>query len=176
MEAKLQSYKVAELKELLQAANLSTSGNKPDLIKRLLENPEATKSLKSSEGEAAQQPAEPPKQEATAPAPEPIPDTASQTTEPIKPTKPSDTERKNALLTELEKRKARAIRFGQPYEDLEKQILRIQKFGLEEDVREDRPDTNLKKDNGKRSGPVKSTSAASEEPEVDVCMYVLTPA
>lgn len=176
MEAKLQSYKVAELKELLQAADLSTSGNKPDLIKRLLENPEATKSLESSEGEAAPQPAEAPKQETPAPAAGPTPDTASKNTESVKPAMPSDTERKNALLAELEKRKARAIRFGQPYEDVEKQILRIQKFGLEEDVRVDRLDTELKKDKGKRSVPAKPAPAASAEPEVDVCIYLLTPA
>lgn len=47
MEAKLQLLKVTELKELLQAAELPVSGNKADLIKRLLENPEATKSLQS---------------------------------------------------------------------------------------------------------------------------------
>lgn len=45
MEAKLQSLKVPELKELLQAAELPVSGNKADLIKRLLENPQATASL-----------------------------------------------------------------------------------------------------------------------------------
>lgn len=46
MEAKLQSLKVPELKELLQKAHLSAAGNKPDLIKRLLENPQATESLR----------------------------------------------------------------------------------------------------------------------------------
>lgn len=45
MEAKLQSLKVAELKDLLQSASLPVTGNKPDLIKRLLENPEAAKSV-----------------------------------------------------------------------------------------------------------------------------------
>ena len=134
MEAKLQTYKVAELKDLLLRANLSTSGNKPDLIKRLLENPEATKSLEASVGEAAPQPAEPPKQDTPAPAAEPPRDPAPQNAEPVASGKPSETERKNALLAELEKRKARAIRFGQPHEDVEKQILRIQKFGIAEDA------------------------------------------
>jgi len=47
MEAKLQSLKVPELKELLQTADLPVSGNKADLIKRLLENPKATASLET---------------------------------------------------------------------------------------------------------------------------------
>lgn len=46
MEAKLQSLRVPELKELLQKASLPTNGYKPDLIKRLLENPSAVESLK----------------------------------------------------------------------------------------------------------------------------------
>lgn len=45
MEAKLQSLKVAELKELLQAGSLPVTGNKADLVRRLLEHPEATQSL-----------------------------------------------------------------------------------------------------------------------------------
>lgn len=45
MEAQLQSLKVPELKDLLQKASLPITGNKPDLIKRLLENPAATASL-----------------------------------------------------------------------------------------------------------------------------------
>ena len=47
MEAKLQSLKVPELKELLQAADLPVSGNKAELIKRLLENPKSTASLET---------------------------------------------------------------------------------------------------------------------------------
>jgi len=169
MEAKLQTYKVAELKDLLLRANLSTSGNKPDLIKRLLENPEATKSLEASVGEAAPQPAEPPKQDTPAPAAEPTHDPVPQNAEPVASGKPSETERKNALLAELEKRKARAIRFGQPYEDVEK-------FGIEEDAHTNRLDTELKKDHGKRGAPAKPAPAASAEPEVDVCIYLLTSA
>ena len=176
MEAKLQTYKVAELKELLSRADLSTSGNKPDLIKRLLENPEATKSLESSVGDAAPQPAESAQQDAPAPAAEPTPGPAPPKAEPVPSAKPSETERKNALLAELEKRKARAIRFGQPYDDVEKQISRIQKFGLQEDAHANRLDTELKKDNGKRGAPAKPAPAASAEPEVDVCIYLLTPA
>ena len=174
MEAKLQTFKVAELKDLLLRANLSTSGNKPDLIKRLLENPEATKSLEASVGEAAPQPAEPPKQDTPAPAAESTRDPAPQNAEPVASGKPSETERKNALLAELEKRKARAIRFGQPHEDVEKQILRIQKFGIEEDAHTNRLDTELKKDHGKRGASAKPAPAASAEPEVDVCIYLLT--
>lgn len=45
MEAKLQSLKVPELKELLQNAALAVTGNKPDLIKRLIENPSAAASI-----------------------------------------------------------------------------------------------------------------------------------
>ncbi|KDN49225.1 hypothetical protein K437DRAFT_273299 [Tilletiaria anomala UBC 951] len=48
MEAQLQALKVADLKSLLQASSLPVSGNKPDLVKRLLENPQATASLNST--------------------------------------------------------------------------------------------------------------------------------
>lgn len=45
MEAKLQALKVPELKKLLQDANLPVSGTKAELIKRLLESPDATSGL-----------------------------------------------------------------------------------------------------------------------------------
>lgn len=51
MEAKLQALKVPELKKLLQDANLPVSGAKAELIKRLLEAPEATSSLGLAEEE-----------------------------------------------------------------------------------------------------------------------------
>lgn len=51
MESKLQALKVVDLKKLLQDANLPVSGAKADLVKRLLENPEATSSLGGEEEE-----------------------------------------------------------------------------------------------------------------------------
>lgn len=51
MEAKLQALKVPELKKLLQDANLTISGTKAELIKRLLESPDATASLGGGEEE-----------------------------------------------------------------------------------------------------------------------------
>mgnify|MGYP000117817464 FL=1 len=45
MDAKLQALKVPDLKNLLSTASLPVSGNKSDLIARLLENPAATASL-----------------------------------------------------------------------------------------------------------------------------------
>lgn len=43
----------------------------------------------------------------------------------------SGEDRKRDLLAELEKRKARAQRFGEPTEEIERKIQRIQRFGLE---------------------------------------------
>lgn len=140
MEAKLQSLRVPELKELLQKAGLIATGNKPDLIRRLLENPSATASL---EGES------PGKTESSESKDEPAKDKPTDTTTPAKSTDssntasaptssaqsaapaPSDEERKRTQLAELEKRKARALRFGEPVEDIERKIQRIERFGLE---------------------------------------------
>ena len=77
MEAKLQALKVAELKELLHSAQLPTSGNKPDLVKRLLENPDATQTLQDASGDdktaAPQKPAESTGQNITKPHAVPAP-------------------------------------------------------------------------------------------------------
>lgn len=51
MEAKLQALKVPELKALLQKASLPTSGNKADLVQRLVENPAAAASVTGGGGE-----------------------------------------------------------------------------------------------------------------------------
>lgn len=144
MEAKLQSLRVPELKELLQKADLATAGNKPDLIKRLLENPSATASLESASGEqpessenkpapAATKPADAPApaKVATADASAPAPASASDAAVQQAAAGPSDEERKRTQLAELEKRKARALRFGEPVEDIERKIQRIERFGLE---------------------------------------------
>ncbi|WFD18533.1 hypothetical protein MCAP1_000737 [Malassezia caprae] len=186
MEAQLQSLKVPELKELLQAADLPVSGNKADLIKRLLENPKATASLESSTGDAPA-PSEPTpaqsteKNEATSETvtKESAPEAATQPAEkqgeqPATSSEPTMEARTEALLAELEKRKARAVRFGQPYEELEKRITRIRKFGMEAEDGEDtgRLDSELKKSRPKAaaSQPPAKTAAptpAPSEPAVD---------
>ncbi len=164
MDAKLQALKVPELKALLQAASLPVSGNKADLIARLLENPSATASL--SEGEAAA-----PQEEAPAAAPAPATeapaaadasaaaptDAATNGSAPVTeaaPTTsapPASTEaqapqqsaeeakekQKASILEELQKRLRRLQKFStggenEQIEALEKQIARIERFGLSE--------------------------------------------
>ena len=84
--------------------------------------------------------------------------TEKQGAQPPASSEPTMETRTKALLEELEKRKARAIRFGQPYEELEKRINRIHKFGMEAEDEGDtgRLDSELKKG--------KPKSAASQAP------------
>lgn len=165
MEAQLQGLKVSQLKQLLQAASLPHSGNKADLVLRLLENPQATASL-SQEKEAprptetpqappvpqtrsAEGAAQPPKAaspaqfkgadqqakaenahkvsaQAAAPnATERAEKNPEQSSEQL-----STEDRKTAIIAELEKRKARAARFGQELGDTDKKLERALKFGL----------------------------------------------
>lgn len=154
MESKLQSLKVAELKALLTSAGLAVSGNKPDLIQRLLENPAATASLGGGEEAPAvaspapapaataapptvSQPATSTPTPAPASAPAPAADTlaaASPTTaetSATQPSEPSEEERRQQLIAELEKRKARAAKFGQPLGEAERKLERAIKFGLD---------------------------------------------
>ena len=70
----------------------------------------------------------------------------SETTASAAAPAPAHEDRKAAMLTELEKRRARAMRFGEATDDLDKKIQRIQKFGLEssEDAGVQRIDSELK--------------------------------
>jgi SAP domain-containing ribonucleoprotein len=143
MEAKLQSLKVAELKALLTSAGLAVSGNKPDLIQRLLENPAATASLggEAQEAAAAAEPAAAPEavvEAASEPSPAP-PAAAPASVSEAKAASPaasaaavqaSESEQRDALIRELEKRKARAAKFGQPLGEAERKLERAIKFGL----------------------------------------------
>ncbi|GAC71353.1 hypothetical protein PANT_2d00068 [Moesziomyces antarcticus T-34] len=143
MEAKLQSLKVAELKALLTSAGLAVSGNKPDLIQRLLENPAATASLggEAQETAAAAEPAAAPEAAVEAASePSPAPPAAAPAAVPeAKAASPaasaaavqaSESEQRDALIRELEKRKARAAKFGQPLGEAERKLERAIKFGL----------------------------------------------
>lgn len=148
MEAKLQALKVPELKALLTQANLATTGVKADLIARLLENPQATASLGGDSGESAQQPAAP-ATPAAAPAPTPQKVTSgaengktpaaaapAAAEEPAKASEPvvpeqSEEERRQVLIAELEKRKARAAKFGQPLGEAEAKLERLIKHGID---------------------------------------------
>lgn len=153
MEAKLQSLKVPELKALLTQASLPATGVKADLIARLVANPQATASLNGGSEETAnkptQQPATPAAPAATpAAAPKvqnPTPAQTSKTTaaaaesapaqptEATQPTEPeqSEEERRQVLIAELEKRKARAAKFGQPLGEAEAKLERLIKFGID---------------------------------------------
>ncbi|WFD32033.1 hypothetical protein MSPP1_003075 [Malassezia sp. CBS 17886] len=145
MEAQLQSLKVAELKDLLIAASLPVTGNKPDLVKRLLEHPEATKKLEQeadASGAADTSPAaavnaaedaqpsaaSAPSVSGSAPAAGDAAPVAAVSSDATAAT-PSAEERKQTHLAELEKRKARALRFGMPTEELEQEIKRVTEFG-----------------------------------------------
>lgn len=178
MEAHLQSLKVPELKALLQGASLPVSGNKADLIKRLLENPEVTASVAGTEEQ--QQPAaavsdaadgeliqadaapasaapaatsngKPAASSATTTAPptstdaaSALPAAAAATTTSVttgteateaaaapSPDQPSVEETRKQLIAELEKRKARAARFGQELGEAERKLERAIKFGAD---------------------------------------------
>lgn len=63
---------------------------------------------------------------------------------------PSAEEAKATLIAELEKRKARAARFGQSTEEIDAQIERAQKFGVE-DAAQDKGMAGLQKELGKGS-------------------------
>lgn len=143
MEAKLQSLKVAELKALLTSAGLAVSGNKPDLIQRLLENPAATASLggEAQEAAAVAEPAAAPEavvEAASEPSPAPAaaaPAAVSEASEASPAAsgaavQASESEQRDALIRELEKRKARAAKFGQPLGEAERKLERAIKFGL----------------------------------------------
>ncbi|GAC93017.1 predicted RNA binding protein [Pseudozyma hubeiensis SY62] len=138
MESKLQSLKVAELKSLLTSAGLAVSGNKPDLIQRLLENPGATASLDGgAAAESAPVAAPAPTAAAPAPAAAAAPTQAAEPTpapeDSYNTTSASESEetRRQALIVELEKRKARAAKFGQPLGEAEQKLERAIKFGLD---------------------------------------------
>lgn len=109
-----------------------------------------------------------------------MPEAASQTAEKqgeqsAPSSEPTMEARTEALLAELEKRKARAIRFGQPYEELEKRITRIRKFGMEAEDGADtgRLNSELKKGKpkatsqppAKGAAPPPTSSELAVEPE-----------
>lgn len=167
METKLQALRVTDLKALLTSAGLSVSGNKPDLIQRLLENPSATASLGGAEQEteaaatAAAAEAVPtpaatsvqalapaavavealPAASASAPAPAPVaafvapvasvPAQVNNGSPVEAPPQPEAEAHRQALIVELEKRKQRAAKFGQPLGEAERKLERAIKFGLD---------------------------------------------
>ncbi|PWN34190.1 uncharacterized protein FA14DRAFT_191266 [Meira miltonrushii] len=149
MEAQLQALKVVDLKKLLGDAALPQSGTKAELIKRLLENPSATASLNGGGAGAADEEdllgetAEAPQSLSTAPAATvpsakptpaaaPAPTTTTESAPAPVPEKDAETQ-KAEVIAELEKRKARAIKFGMPTDEVDAKIQRIQKFGLQEE-------------------------------------------
>jgi SAP domain-containing ribonucleoprotein len=151
MESKLQALKVTDLKKLLQDANLPVSGAKAELVKRLLENPAATSSMEGGEeedllGEYEAEPAAkeepstavPASSATTAPTvtteaakSSPAPNTTTSATPTPAATTESEEDRKAALVAELEKRKARAARWGTSTEDADAKLQRALKFGVE---------------------------------------------
>lgn len=151
MESKLQSLKVPELKAVLTKASLPATGVKADLIKRLLENPTATAHLNDNQQTetapatdtttSTSKPAEPttsttePQASASAPTP-----AASTSIADVKP-EPTAEEKHQLLIQELEKRKARAARFGTTDAEAEAKLERALKFGVTGDVG---ADTTLK--------------------------------
>ena len=149
MEARLESMKVPELKQLLSAAGLTVSGVKADLVKRLLENPAATAGLDgaapdatatggqaaaapeaSANGNGAAAPAGGKDEDLigfegeAAPAGSAAPAAAAHTTEtaaaaPPAKPEPSQTELKAAHIEELQKRLKRLHKFGGSAEEID---------------------------------------------------------
>lgn len=128
MESKLQSLKVAELKTLLTNASLPVSGVKADLIARLLENPSAIQHLQDPSNTTQEQPTT---SSSTTTTTEISPtQTPTQETPASAPPVKTDEEKHQELIAELEKRKARAKRFGTTDSDAEAKLERALKFGV----------------------------------------------
>lgn len=210
MEAHLQSLKVPELKALLSKASLAVSGNKADLVKRLLENPSVTEGLlpqdalvdtnpavKASETPASapsvpttesQQTAQP-STGAASPAPASTTTAGAAASSPAPATaEPSAEERKASLIAELEKRKARAARFGQELGEADRKLERAIKFGLEEEdgaslktlegelsgKKKQKKEQELKKQDGKKNGEPQKQNQGKKTPVAKEPEKVLT--
>ncbi|CEH16180.1 SAP domain [Ceraceosorus bombacis] len=117
MESKLQSLKVTELKALLQRANLAQTGDAPNL-------PGADDDKAQTESDLVALPNE------AAHAVKPDAQAVAVAATPAVHAKASEEETKT-FLADLNRRRARQARFGESTRDLDAQIERIEKFGLE---------------------------------------------
>ncbi|KAL4248455.1 hypothetical protein ABKN59_007851 [Abortiporus biennis] len=117
MESKLKALKVVDLKQILADAHVPLTGkaNKADLIQKILDNPPALDVYHALHGpKPVEQDIQPPPADPI-PAAEETPTASSPTasSEPAPPTT-SETTPQADVDPELEKRKARAARFGIP--------------------------------------------------------------
>ncbi|ORX40610.1 hypothetical protein BD324DRAFT_611512 [Kockovaella imperatae] len=113
MDAKLQKLKVAELKELLSKHNLPQTGKKDELVKRLVEN-----NISTEEGdEELLDPDDVETDQATAPTSSAVPAASTLTSAGEMPEKSTDPTNGSSveLTPEQQAMKARAERFGMPY-------------------------------------------------------------
>ncbi|WVW86133.1 hypothetical protein I302_108174 [Kwoniella bestiolae CBS 10118] len=111
MEAKLQKLKVTELKELLAKHHLVQTGKKDDLVKRLLDNNVGL------DDEPAEELVDP---DVTAPVPSVAQQSSAAPTTEVPPsnevaTEPNSNETPKELTPEQKALKARAERFGLPF-------------------------------------------------------------
>lgn len=131
------SKTVTQLKEILKQKNLSTDGKKADLIQRLTES-ETKEEVPEAEPVQEEAPVANGDAEATASAdaPEDATLTVVQPETPAEPEKPkvlTAEERKALAIDLLNKKIARAVKFGDEAaaETARKDLNRVEKFGVE---------------------------------------------
>lgn len=161
------SMKVVELKEMLKSRGLGVTGTKPELIARLEENDRQNEAAQVEEPSVEKVQEDKKTSEPVIPATdnsEQIEQVAtSNNTE--KPAESSTNEEKGdeteRVIKELEKRAARAKRFGIENDESEATIRRIKKFGLSAVGDILKP---LESKVSKNSKSAKSNSSSSSKP------------
>ncbi|TIA91881.1 hypothetical protein E3P81_01743 [Wallemia ichthyophaga] len=121
MENKLKSLKVGDLKDILQKSNLSVSGKKEELIQRILQNQSTQPmedNVEQSKGDHQSEQPEHPQQ----------PEQPEQPENNVEnnPTQPHNPDNSNDSDAQLDRKKARAERFGQSTQQFEKEQLNLQ--------------------------------------------------
>lgn len=81
------------------------------------------------------------------------------------PAAPSQEEQLNTQLEELRKRKARAARFGESTEEIDRKIHRLERFGLVEQTEVDMSRLNSELKSGKRGRVPEGTAPTPKAPK-----------
>ena len=135
-------------------------------------NKEAETPATQPSGDSAEKPAE---MAAPAPAAKPTPaqakpevdgaEQAKPAADAGAPAAPSQEEQLNTQLEELRKRKARAARFGESTEEIDRKIHRLERFGLVEQTEVDMSRLNSELKSGKRGRAPEGTAPKPKAPK-----------